>query len=93
MFAAAYLYARKNLTYVNLTLQLPIEWPETIIEIVLTGFMNVKLPQMLIDANEVYKTHAILFYINYTRIVISNSLDSILLIVSKISSYGKRRKI
>lgn len=88
MFAAAYLYARKNLTYVNLTLQLPIEWPETIIEIVLTGFMNIKLPQMLLDANnpKVYKTYAILFYINYTRIVISNSLDSILLIVSKIST-------
>ncbi|XP_077278858.1 fatty-acid amide hydrolase 2-B-like [Temnothorax americanus] len=31
--------------------KLPIEWPVTIIEIVLTGFMNMKPPQMLIDTN------------------------------------------
>ncbi|XP_071649065.1 fatty-acid amide hydrolase 2-like isoform X1 [Temnothorax longispinosus] len=31
--------------------KLPIEWPVTIIEIVLAGFMNMKPPQMLIDTN------------------------------------------
>lgn len=44
---------------VNLTLQLPIEWPVTINEIVLTGFLNIKeVPRILDDPNDpkVYKT-------------------------------------
>ncbi|KAG5321029.1 FAH2B hydrolase, partial [Pseudoatta argentina] len=41
----------RDLTY--LILQLPIEWPVTIIDIGLTGYLNVKKPpQMLLDASD-----------------------------------------
>lgn len=34
-------------------LQLPIEWPTEIVEIVLTGLLNVKdFPHLLIDSND-----------------------------------------